>query len=61
MRKFKQGLKMAAAGMVVMAGPSLAYAGESVDYSADGANYQGYYAPASGEAKGLVLVIHDGL
>lgn len=59
MRKFKQGLKMAAAGMVVMAGPSLAYAGESVDYSADGANYQGYYAPASGEAKGLVLVIHD--
>ena len=27
MRKFKQGLKMAAAGMVVMAGPSLAYAG----------------------------------
>ncbi|TFF27476.1 dienelactone hydrolase family protein [Jiella endophytica] len=36
-----------------------AMAGESVTYQAAGADYEGYYAPAKGDAKGLVLVIHD--
>ncbi|MBO0902416.1 dienelactone hydrolase family protein [Jiella sonneratiae] len=36
-----------------------AAAGEAVTYQAAGADYEGYYAPAEGEAKGLVLVIHD--
>ncbi|EAU43233.1 Dienelactone hydrolase and related enzyme [Fulvimarina pelagi HTCC2506] len=38
-----------------------AFAGEAVTYQADGADYEGYYAPASGEggAAGMVLIIHD--
>lgn len=38
-----------------------AHAGEAVTYQAEGADYEGYYAPASGEGggNGLVLIIHD--
>ena len=36
-----------------------AMAGEAVTYEADGNSYEGYYAPASEESRGLVLVIHD--
>lgn len=36
-----------------------AHAGEAVTYKADGADYEGYFAKASGASKGLVLIIHD--
>jgi dienelactone hydrolase len=36
-----------------------AWAGERITYDVDGANFEGYHAPADGEAKGLVLIIHD--
>ncbi len=50
-------LAVGAALGALVAGPAMA--GESVTYQAAGADYEGYYAPASGDAKGLVLVIHD--
>ncbi|SMC34797.1 Dienelactone hydrolase [Fulvimarina manganoxydans] len=59
MGRASHGLKATTSSILLLIGTSLASAGETVDYSADGADYQGYYAPASGEAKGLVLVIHD--
>ncbi|MBO0663768.1 dienelactone hydrolase family protein [Jiella sp. MQZ9-1] len=36
-----------------------AIAGEAVSYKAAGADYEGYYAKAEGDSKGLVLVVHD--
>ncbi|MBB4657909.1 dienelactone hydrolase family protein [Parvularcula dongshanensis] len=33
--------------------------GQSVTYEADGTEFEGYLAEAEGEAKGLVLIIHD--
>ena len=36
-----------------------AQAGEAVTYQSDGADYEGYYAAAEGDSKGLVVVIHD--
>ncbi|WP_458526588.1 dienelactone hydrolase family protein [Onishia taeanensis] len=36
-----------------------ALAGQAVDYEIDGQPYQGYHAPAQGEPKGSVLIIHD--
>jgi len=36
-----------------------AWAGERITYDVDGANFEGYHAPADGEPKGLVLIIHD--
>lgn len=36
-----------------------AQAGEAVTYEIDGAEYEGYLAEATRDAKGLVLVIHD--
>lgn len=36
-----------------------AWAGEAVTYEAQGSQYEGYFAPAEGESKGLVIVIHD--
>jgi dienelactone hydrolase len=38
---------------------SAAAAGEAVPYEDAGMRYEGYFAPAQGEAKGLVVVIHD--
>jgi len=38
---------------------SSAWAGEAVTYEVDGAAYEGYHADAGGDAKGLVLIIHD--
>lgn len=51
------GTALGAALAAFAAAPAIA--GEAVTYQAAGADYEGYYAPASGEAKGLVLVIHD--
>ena len=39
--------------------PFWAQAGESVTYSVGGAEFEGYSAPAKGDSKGLVLIIHD--
>ena len=39
--------------------PTTANAGEAVTYSSNGAEYEGYRASASGQSKGLVLIIHD--
>lgn len=39
--------------------PLTAHAGTSVTYEVDGAEYEGYLATATREAKGLVIVIHD--
>jgi dienelactone hydrolase len=36
-----------------------AIAGDNVSYKVDGAEFEGYFAKASGPSKGLVLVIHD--
>src|SRR5262245_7458830 len=39
--------------------PCAAQAGEAVTYMVDGETFEGYRAAASGDAKGLVLIIHD--
>jgi len=53
------GVSIGAAVTILAAGATMASAGEMVSYSAAGSDYEGYYAPAEGDAKGLVLVIHD--
>ena len=35
------------------------HAGEAVTYTVDGETFEGYRAKASGQSKGLVLIIHD--
>ena len=50
-------ISIAATLTLLAAAPAIA--GEAVTYQAAGSDYEGYYAPADGEAKGLVLVIHD--
>jgi dienelactone hydrolase len=42
-----------------MLASTAALAGEAVVYDVDGAPYEGYFAPASGDSKGLVLIVHD--
>jgi dienelactone hydrolase len=39
--------------------PCAAQAGEAVTYTVDGETFEGYRAAASGDTKGLVLIIHD--
>jgi dienelactone hydrolase len=39
--------------------PAAALAGETVEYAVNGEAFSGYRATASGQSKGLVLVIHD--
>lgn len=39
--------------------PFSALAGEAVDYTVNGEDFTGYRADATGESKGLVLIIHD--
>lgn len=36
-----------------------AFAGDNINYKVDGADFEGYFAKASGPSKGLVFVIHD--
>jgi dienelactone hydrolase len=43
--------------LALLASPALA--GETVRYSADGMDFDGYFAAAEGEARGLVVFIHD--
>lgn len=52
-------MRLGVLGLVAALAPFGAMAGESVTYSVDGAEYEGYSAPAQGDAKGLVLIIHD--
>lgn len=46
-------------GLVASILPFAAQAGKKVDYAVDGASFEGYQASASGQSKGLVLIIHD--
>jgi dienelactone hydrolase len=52
-------MRFAVLGMVAALVPFGAEAGESVTYSVNGADYEGYSAPAQGESKGMVLIVHD--
>ncbi|MEQ8603029.1 MAG: dienelactone hydrolase family protein [Marivibrio sp.] len=51
--------QMAIAAALAVAPMAAAQAGEVVEYEIDGEAFEGYRAMASGESKGLVLVIHD--
>jgi dienelactone hydrolase len=51
--------RVAGLGLALACGPACALAGEPVDYVAVGETFEGSRAAASGESKGLVLVIHD--
>lgn len=50
--------KLLAAALVALF-PATALAGQVVEYEVGGEAFSGYRAEASGESKGLVLVIHD--
>ena len=50
---------IAAAAAAIALAATAAQAGEAVTYEAAGAQYEGYYAPAPAQSKGLVVVIHD--
>lgn len=47
------------ASLVAIFAGTAAFAGDTVNYKVDGADFEGYFAKASGPSKGLVLVIHD--
>jgi dienelactone hydrolase len=51
--------RIAFSGFAALLLSSTAMAGEAVVYEVDGANYEGYFAPAEGDSKGLVLIVHD--
>jgi dienelactone hydrolase len=51
-------MRAIAAGLFAAMIGTAAYAGD-VAYKVNGADYEGYFAKASGSAKGLVLIIHD--
>jgi dienelactone hydrolase len=56
----RQSARLSVLGVVAAAMlPLGAQAGESVTYSVGGAEFEGYNAPAMGDSKGLVLIIHD--
>lgn len=56
----RHAVRLAALGVMVAAMLPLAVqAGESVTYSVGGAEFEGYSAPAKGDSKGLVVIIHD--
>lgn len=46
-------------GLLAACLATAAVAGEAVTYKANGSDYEGYFAKAEGNSKGLVLVIHD--
>lgn len=48
---------LAALALIPFAGSALA--GEAVTYEEGGMPFEGYYAPAEGSSKGLVVIIHD--
>jgi dienelactone hydrolase len=57
--KFMLAARAAVLGLMLMLAPSAARAGEAVDYAVGSETFEGYRAPAEGESKGVVVVIHD--
>jgi dienelactone hydrolase len=51
--------RLAICALALALAPASAQAGEAVDYSIGGERFEGYRAPAKGESKGLVVIIHD--
>jgi dienelactone hydrolase len=51
--------KAIVASLFAISACTVAVAGESINYKVDGAEFEGYFAKASGPSKGLVFVIHD--
>jgi dienelactone hydrolase len=51
--------QLALAGIATLLISTTAIAGEPVVYEVEGSPYEGYFAPADGESKGLVLIVHD--
>lgn len=52
-------MKVVLAALLAICTGTAAFAGDNVGYKIDGADFEGYFAKASGPSKGLVLVIHD--
>lgn len=52
-------MKALLVSLVALFAGTAAFAGENVAYKVDGADFEGYFAKASGASKGLVVVIHD--
>jgi dienelactone hydrolase len=52
-------MRSIALALAVLVSPFAAQAGETVTYTIDGEAFEGYRANAAGDAKGLVLVVHD--
>lgn len=52
-------MKFLTAGILSLVLATAAGAGEAVTYKVDGADYEGYFAKASGASKGLVVITHD--
>jgi Dienelactone hydrolase family len=55
----KENMKALIFTLAVAIFPCAAQAGEAVTYMVDGETFEGYRAAASGDAKELVLIIHD--
>jgi dienelactone hydrolase len=52
-------MRTIALALATMMSPVAAHAGDAVPYTIDGESFEGYRAEAHGDAKGLVLIIHD--
>lgn len=52
-------MRLVVLGLLAALLPLSAQAGQSVTYKVDGAPYEGYVAKAPGQAKGLVVIVHD--
>lgn len=52
-------MKQILAALAALCFATPAWAGEALTYDVGGTPYEGYHAEAAGEAKGLVLIIHD--
>lgn len=52
-------MRLPVLGLMAALLPVSVQAGESITYSVDGKDYEGYGAEASGDSKGLILIVHD--
>lgn len=52
-------MRLLVLGLMAALLPFSVQAGESMTYSVDGKDYEGYGAKASGDSKGLILIVHD--
>ena len=52
-------MKSIALGLVAALIGTAAYAGDTVNYKVGGAEFEGYFAKATGASKGLVFIVHD--